>query len=67
MPVEQSLAAKRYVSEAQQALRVLAADVDVSGTRPRQRSLIAMIRERLDTLDFVIGYESVEREQRAAA
>ena len=66
MAIVQSAAAKRYVSEAQYVLRVLASDIGVSGTRMRQRGLISKIRERLDTLDFVIGYEAVEREQGAA-
>lgn len=49
------------------AINVLRADMATGGTQRRQRFLLERIRSDLDTIDFLIGYEAIEREHRAAA
>lgn len=53
--------------DALKAINVLRAGLATGGTQRRHRFLLARIRSDLDTIDFLIGYEAIEREHRVAA
>lgn len=51
-------AIQRALDQARYALDMLAADVRLSDTRPRQRALTAHVRNAMDSIDWVISYDA---------
>lgn len=51
-------AVKQALREAVHVLNTLAKDIQFCGTRPRQRTLTSRVRSAMDTVDWVIGYDS---------
>ena len=53
-------AVQHALREAAHALNTLANDIQLCGTRPRQRTLTSRVRSAMDTVDWVIGYDSAQ-------
>jgi hypothetical protein len=53
-------AIEHAIHHARYALDTLAADVRLSGSQPRQRTLTAHIRDAMDAIDWVTAYDAAE-------
>jgi hypothetical protein len=51
-------AIQHAIRQARYALDTLAADVRLSDTQPRQRTLTKHVRNAMDTVDWVISYNA---------
>jgi hypothetical protein len=51
-------AVEHALREAADSLAVLAADIQLSGPRPHQRAVTARVRGAMDTVDWIVGYDS---------
>ena len=58
-------AIQRAIHQARYALDALAADVRLSDAQPRQRTLTKHVRDAMDTVDWVIDYNSTNCAQDA--